>query len=146
MEQKVLFRILLEKPPATVDFGLQKGSGSNFETVLKQRSKGQDLYFEFMAGVKANKGNIPTFTGPFIQGPSNAKFVYIDIGTYAGQTDSMWSRRLKIPLIGITWDVVHQLSADFILETKIAGTGKDGSPGCGTVKPFNGWKKVNYNK
>ena len=142
MEQEVSFRILLEKPSAGVDFGLQKGSGNNYETILKQRSKGQDLFFEFKARVKANKENIPTFTGPFIQGSSSDKFVYIDIGTYAGQHGSTWSRRLKIPLSGITWDLIRQLPATskYILETKVAGTGKDGSPSCGTAKPFNGWQ------
>ena len=145
MEHEVSFRIILEGPPTGVDFGLQKGGGSNYETILRQRSNGQDLYFEFKTRVKAGKENIPTFTGPFVQGPSNTKFVYIDIGTAAGQTDSIWSRRLKIPLTGITWDMIRQLPSDstYILETKVAGTGKDGGPNCATVKPFNGWKIAN---
>ena len=145
MEHEVSFRIILEGPPTGVDFGLQKGAGSNYETILRQRSNGQDLYFEFKARVKAGKENIPTFTGPFVQGPSNTKFVYIDIGTAAGQTDSIWSRRLKIPLTGIAWDMIRQLLPDstYILETKVAGTGKDGGPNCATVKPFNGWKIAN---
>ncbi|MEP6597057.1 MAG: DUF5990 family protein [Ginsengibacter sp.] len=85
MEQEISFKILLEKTPADIDFGLQKGRGSNYEAVLKQRSKGPGLYFEFKTGVKANKENIPAFTGPFVQGPSNDKFVYIDIGTCEGK-------------------------------------------------------------
>src|SRR5688500_15085461 len=119
MEQQVLFKILLEKPPSGVDYGLQKGRGNNYETVLKQRSKGQDLYFEFKAGVKLNKENTLTFTGPFVQGSARDKFVYIDIGTYAGQKDSVWSRRLKIPLTGITPEMIGKLSASstHILET-----------------------------
>lgn len=36
-------RIVLEQPPAGIDFGLQKGKGSSFEVVQKQRSKGGDL-------------------------------------------------------------------------------------------------------
>lgn len=148
MKQEISLKILLQKPPEGVQFGLQKGSGGNYETVLKQTSKGQDLCFEFKATVKANKENIPTFTGPFAQGSPNNKFVYIDIGTYAGQSDSTWSRRLKIPLTGITWDMISQLSAlsTYVLETRVTGKGKDGSPSCGTAKPFNGWKLVNPNK
>jgi hypothetical protein len=26
------------------------------------------------------------------------------------------------------------------IETVVPGSGKDGGPNCGTVKPFNGWK------
>ena len=138
MEQELTFRIILEKPPAGVDFGLQQGRGSNYEVVQKQRSKTGDLHFEFTARVKNGKDG-PTLLGPFVQGPPNERFVYLGIGTFAGQTDTPWSRRLKIPLRGITWDVIKQASAQ-VLETRVRGTGKDGSPTCGTIKPFAGWK------
>jgi Family of unknown function (DUF5990) len=139
MEQQLTFCIILESPPAGIDFGLQKGSGSNYEVVQKQRSKTGDLRFEFDARVKEGKDGLPTLLGSFVQGPPNGRFVYLDIGTYAGQTDSCWSRRLKVPLRGITWDVVKQASRG-VLETRVPGTGKDGGPTCATVKPFNGWK------
>ena len=145
MEHELTFRIVLEKPPANVDFGLQKGRGSDYETIQKQRSKAKDLYFEFPVRVKANqKDAIPGFLGPFVQGPPGARFVYIDIGTYAGQTDTCWSRRLKVPLSGITWNMIERLLADSesVLEARVPGTGKDGGPTCATVKPFAGWKLV----
>jgi len=143
MERELTLRIILEKPPADVDFGLQKGRGSDYETVQKQRSKSKDLHFEFPIRVKDNrKEGTPGLLGPFVQGPAGGRFVYIDIGTYAGQTNTPWSRRLKIPLVGITWSVIDQLSAnpESILETRVPGTGKDGGPSCATVKPFQGWK------
>ena len=142
MELELTLRIVLEKPPADVDFGLQKGRGSDYETIQKQRSKRQDLYFEFTVGVKAGRQDAePILVGPFAQGPPAGRFVYIDIGTCAGQTDSCWSRRLKIPLSGITWDMIDRAPADpkSILETHVPGTGKDGGPSCATVKPFKGW-------
>ena len=50
--------------------------------------------------------------------------------------DTPWSRRLKIPLRGITW---NQIKKSRHLETRVPGTGKDGCPNCGaTVKPFRG--------
>jgi hypothetical protein len=61
------------------------------------------------------------------------------IGTYAGQVDSCWSRRLKIPLAGIT---MKMLQAGNVLEARVPGTGRDGSPSCATVKDFEGWKLV----
>lgn len=143
MEHELTLRIILEKPPIDVDFGLQKGRGGDYETIQKQRSKTKDLYFEFTVRVKATaKDAPPTFLGSFVQGPPSERFVYLDIGSYAGQTDTPWSRRLKIPLRGITSDMIDQLLDDSraILETRVPGTGRDGGPNCGTVKPFEGWK------
>ena len=42
----VTLRIVLEKPPAGVDYALQEGKGRPFDVVQKQRSKGGDLEFE----------------------------------------------------------------------------------------------------
>jgi hypothetical protein len=120
-------RILLEKPNAGVDFGLQEGHGSAFTVVQKQRSKGSNLEFEFNVTAKDGKDHLPNFLGPFVQGPVGERFVYINIGTYAGQTNTPWSRRLKIPLSGITWDM---LRSGKILVAHIPGTGKDGGPSC----------------
>ena len=144
MEHEVPFRIILEKPPSGVDFGLQKGKGSNYETVQKERSQAGDLRFEFPARIKAGKSSMPDFMGPFVQGPTGERFVYIDIGTYAGQTNTVWSRRLKIPLTGITKEMIDKLGPDpkMALEARVPGTGKDGGPNCATVKPFDGWKLV----
>ena len=98
MDQELNFRIILETPPAGVHYGLQKGGGSNYEVTQKQRSKSGNLQFEFNARVKEGKDGSPVFLGPFVQGPPQERFVYLDIGTLAGQTDTHWSRRLKIPL------------------------------------------------
>jgi Family of unknown function (DUF5990) len=143
MEHELALRIVLEKPPAGVDFGLQRGRGSAYETIQKQRSQTKDLYFEFTVRVKAgSKTAMPTFLGPLVQGPPGERFVYIDIGTYAGQTNSCWSRRLKIPLRGITWGMIDRLvdDSEAVLEARVPGTGRDGGPTCGTVKAFDGWK------
>lgn len=119
-------RIVVERPPAGVDFGLQKGRGSAYETVQKQRSGGWDLAFEFSVPCKGG------LSGPFVQGKPGERFVYLDIGTAAGQMDSCWSRRLKIPLSGMEYAGHY--------ETRVPGTGKDGGPNCGTVKLFAGWR------
>src|SRR5690349_16507345 len=103
MEREVTLRILLEKPPKGVDFGLHKGRGDAYEPVQRQRSKGGDLQFEFSVRVKEGRNDAePSLLGPFVQGKAGDRFVYIDIGTMAGQADTCWTRRLKIPLRGIT--------------------------------------------
>lgn len=114
METEVTFQIVLLKPIPGVDFGLQKGGGSNYETVQKQRSDSKDLSFKFTVKVKGDKAkdSSPKLAGNFVQGPANGKFIYIDIGTYAGQTGTPWARRLKVPLAGITWKEIDRLIAD----------------------------------
>ena len=130
-------RIILEQPPKGVDFGLQKGRGTFYETVQTKKFSGKDLIFEFTIDVKQDGKASPGFAGPFVQGPAGERFVYIDIGKYAGQADSVWGGRLKVPLNGITTAMIH--SGEF-LETRVPGTARDGSPAVATVKPFAGWK------
>ena len=137
MEREVTLHIIVERPPAGVDYGLQKGRGSAYETIQTQRSSGKDLTFEFTVTAKPGRDKTPSFGGPFVQGPPAERFIYLDIGTCAGQADTCWSRRLKIPLRGITWDL---LSATAVLEARVPGTGKDGGPTCATIRPFSGWK------
>src|SRR6266853_384405 len=86
-------RIVLEKPTAGIDFGLQEGHGSDYQVIAKQRSKGGDLEFELTVTAKTGRDDdLPNFTGPFVQGPAGERFVYINIGTCAGQTNTPWSR------------------------------------------------------
>ena len=141
MNQELILRIVLENPPSGVDFGLQKGSGNNYETIQTQRSSDKNLEFEFPITIKLNKDGLPNFLGAFVQGPTNQRFIYIDIGTYAGQKDTAWSRRLKIPLTGINLNMIKELSTNRnkILEARVPGTGRDNGPNCATVKPFTGW-------
>ena len=140
MERQVTLRVIVEKPPSGVDIGVQDGHGNDYQTVQKQQFTKQDLRFEFPIRVNEGKDGQPNFLGPFAQGPANKRFIYLDIGTCAGQTNTPWSRRLKIPLAGITWQMIEQASVGSVaIETRVPGTGKDGGPTCGTVKPFSGW-------
>lgn len=142
MIRELPLRIILESPPGGVDFGIQKGSGNQYETILVQKSSTSDLCFEFKILLKETKTSLYNFAGPFVQGPSNERFIYIDIGTAAGQKNSEWTRRLKIPLRDISTEIIEQILNDssLVLETTVSGKGKDGSPNCATVKPFLGWK------
>jgi hypothetical protein len=134
-------QIILSAPPSDVMFALQKGSGSVYETVHKQISGKGDLSFSFSVQVKGDrsKDEQPKHSGSFVQGPANGKFVYINIGTYAGQVGSAWARRLKVPLSGISWKDVDAMKSNTLLQAIVPGTGKDGGPNCATVKPFAGW-------
>lgn len=141
MDTRLSMKIVLQSPPPGFDFGLQKGSGSHYETVQIQRSTAEDLSFEFEVRVKSRPDGAPNFLGPFTQGPADNRFVYIDIGASAGQKDTWCNRRLKIPLYTISWNLINQVVAEQkgFLQTEVPGTGKDGTANCGTVKPFAGW-------
>ncbi|HEX6188246.1 MAG TPA: DUF5990 family protein [Pyrinomonadaceae bacterium] len=130
---QISLRVVLRKPTAGVDFALQQGRGSKYEAVQRQRSTGKDLKFEFTVGVKTGKDGAPDFSGPFVQGPRGDRYFYIDIGTYAGQLNTCWSRRLKVPLSCITWDLIGSNST---LTADIPGVGKNGEPNCAY-----GWMK-----
>ncbi len=60
----------------------------------------------------------------------------------AGQFDSCWQRRIKIPLAGITWEAMEGVleRPKQFLQATIPGTAKDGGPSCATLKPMDGWK------
>ncbi|AEI51639.1 DUF5990 family protein [Runella slithyformis] len=146
--KSLTLHLILEKPPIGVDYGVQQGSGTGYVCVQKQRSQGEDLTFMVSLTLKSLPGELPVFTGPFAQGPPKERFVYLNIGKSAGQWDSAWSRRLKIPLRGITPEMIHWVLTDeqAVLEISVPGTAKDGSPACASVKGGEGWKVVPVGK
>jgi TfoX/Sxy family transcriptional regulator of competence genes len=52
MARQLRLRIIVEGPPPGVDYALQKGSGSAYETDQRQRSQGKNLAFEFTPAIK----------------------------------------------------------------------------------------------
>lgn len=143
MEGEVRIRLVLVDPPAGVDYGVQKGSGANYEPQFVQQRRQLDVSFEFPMSVRG-AGGTPTFAGPMAQGPPRARFVYIDIGTYAGQQGTPWSRRMKVPLDGITSALVGKVldKPGYALQARIPGTGRDGGPNCATVTLLGDWEVV----
>lgn len=136
MEREITLRIILEKPTPATDFGIQEGNGHNYVTLQKQKSMGEDLTFDVTVRVKPSADGSPVFLGAITQGSPKERFVYIDIGRAAGQLDTLWSRRLKIPLKSITWELIQQLETKqpAVLEVRVPGVGKDGGPNCGGAK------------
>ena len=140
---EIKIRLVLVAPPADVAFGIQKGRGANYETVLVQLGGSGDLRFDFALELKSTSGT-PNFVGPFAQGTATDRFVYIGVGTFAGQKDSIWSRRMKIPLSGISKTLVREVLSKpgYRLAARIPGTGRDGTPSCATTNILDGWKIV----
>jgi hypothetical protein len=65
----------------------------------------------------------------------------MDMGHVLGQNDSCWSRRIKIPLKGISKTLVRDVSSKpgHALVVRIPGTGRDGTASCATVRPLDDW-------
>jgi hypothetical protein len=81
-----------------------------------------------------------------VQGPPSDRFIYIDVGTYAGQRNTSWSRRMKVPLQGITWQHIHAATKPgHRLVARIPGTGKNGGPNCGTIELLADWRVIKSN-
>lgn len=138
MKQDLPFRIVVLSPPKGVAMKVQRGRD---ELLTGVANKG-DLTFQFEISVD-NTGTAPNFLGKYAQGPKDARFVYVNSGTYAGEHLSKWGRRAKISLMTITKGQVNELIADptAILEASFNGTGKDGGPTCASVKGIE-WKVV----
>ena len=77
-----------------------------------------------------------------VQGRLGDRFVYLRIGTYAGEADTDVARRAKIGLEGITQEHLNAVRAKRggVLEVQFAGTDSKGGAACATVRLLgNGW-------
>ena len=118
---------------------VQRGRSDLLNPVL---SKGADLVFEFPVTVADIDADPVRLTGEFSQGPAAGRFVYINCGTMAGQNETCWTRRAKVPLVGITKPLIETLMKrkNTVLETAIHGKARDGGPACATVPLLRDWK------
>ena len=124
IEQSVRMRIAVVRPPAGVRFCLQRGK-ENLEGTTA--TEGCDLHFDFEVRARPDAGGSVRLLGAFVQGPPTARFLYVCVGTCAGQPGSPWTRRVKVPLTGITWKQVEAANGG-LLEAAYEGAAKDGSP------------------
>lgn len=134
---EVAFRITVLDPPQGVVFRLQRGRS---ELIPPSRESERSISFDFTLRVEDG----PRLLGPFAQGPPAGRFVYVNSGKRAGQPDSCWDRRAKVPLTSVTASLIDQAAAlpGAVIETQIAGTGRDGGPSCATVPLVGGWRVV----
>jgi hypothetical protein len=139
--REIPLRIVVVEPPVGVVFALQRGQA---ELTSPMVATGADLSFDLTVRVGPKEDEAPDLLGPYAQGPRGGRFIYLNTGARAAQTDSCWSRRAKISLQGITWTLIEQMIAApaSVLEARITGQAKDGGPACGTVPLLDGWRVV----
>ena len=132
MAATVTLRLIIDDPVPGVRYSLQKD-----DMPFEPRTAGDGpLAFELPVTLHPDG----RMTGPFVrrEGPQR-RFVYIRIGTSAGDHASAWSRRAKVD--------IHTIPAALLvpgarLEVHLPGRGKDGSPACATVRSVTGWRPV----
>lgn len=138
MKHQIPVRIKVLNPLPHVAMLVQRGK----DELLPPSSKSADqLVFDFEVTVDTTEMR-PNFLGPYAQGPKDARFVYVNSGTYADQ-HSIWGRRAKISLMNITVDQIQTVvtMAGAILQTEFEGIGRDGGSTCASVKGIE-WKVV----
>ena len=120
-------RVTILNPPPGVLFSLQDRNNTLHQQTL---STGADITFELEIELDA----AGRAKGKFAMGPPAARFLYINSGTYGGQTETPYGRRAKLPLTNLP-------DCPFAA-TQIHGRAKDGGPMCATVPLLGGWCPV----
>ena len=136
MKQGVKFRIIVTDPLTGVSMQVQRGKNE----LLPATKNGSSLVFEFEISVDLSSG-LPNFLGKYAQGQKDARFVYVNSGTYAGQHPTHWGRRAKLSLMPITNEQIREALNGSRMETTMPGVGRDGGPTCASVKGIE-WKVV----
>ena len=143
MDFDLLLRVTVLRPPPEVVFQMQRGRKELLPpTSFTDRAISFDVVLRVRGALPDGRPNI---LGPFAQGPPMGRFLYVNSGVRAGQKNSCWDRRAKIPLAGITWPLVREANAapGASLEALIEGTAPDGGPACATVQLLEGgWRVV----
>ncbi len=132
MAETVALRLIIDDPVPGVRYSLQKD-----DMPFEPRTAGEGpLAFEVPITLQPDG----RMTGPFVRREGSVRrFVYIRIGTSAGDHAAAWSRRAKIDIHDIPRVL---LVPNALLEVHLPGRGKDGSPACATVRPAVGWRAV----
>ena len=123
------FRIVIEQPVLGVFHSLQAKDELPLDP--KSSREGEPLLFDFPIRIAPG----PKFFGDQVrrEGPVR-RFVYIRVGQYAGDPRSPWSRRMKIDIHDIAGDLLDRAArSGGIVEIRVNGTAKDGTPSCATV-------------
>ncbi len=132
MTAAVTLRLIIDDPVPGVRYSLQKD-----DLPFEPRTAGDGpIVFELPVTLHPDG----RMTGPFVRREGTVRrFVYIRIGTSAGDHASPWSRRAKIDIHDIPRAL---LAPGALLEVHLPGRGKDGSPACATVRPVAPWRPV----
>lgn len=135
-------RIVVVDPVPGLSITLQRGQAAKAELVPPSSQSAEAVAFDTEVTVdgRLDDGR-PRLLGATVQGPPKARFVYLGVGTYAGQAASSWGGRVKVPLGGLSWDQVNALAPGHRLVARIAGRSPKGGPALASVQLLSpGWQ------
>ncbi|KRA80535.1 DUF5990 family protein [Altererythrobacter sp. Root672] len=131
-------RLVIEQPVPGVLHSLQEDDAP---LDPKTSKAGEPLAFDFPLRIERTEGGAKLFGKQVRREGPERRFVYIRIGTLAGDCASPWTRKMKIDIHDIESALLDKAAAGGLLVGRINGTAKDGSPVCATVKPVT-WRVV----
>jgi hypothetical protein len=135
-------RVVVRDAPPGVKFAMQRGKSELLDPIGHTET---ELVFDLPVRAVAKPGsNTPNILGPYAHGPASDRFLYLNSGTMAGQTQTVWTRRAKLKTAGISWALVCEASAQgkAVLFAEVHGRARDAGPCCGTVPLLNGGWQV----
>jgi hypothetical protein len=128
-------RIVVEEPVPGLAMALQRGKADNATLAAPSSRSSDAVVFDLEVTVDGRlPDGGPRLLGLFVQGPPGGRFVYLSVGRYAGQADSEWAGRVKVPLDGLGWDQIKALSPGARLMARITGQSPKGGPALASVR------------
>jgi hypothetical protein len=135
-QTEVRARIVIERPVPGVLHSLQEDDAP---LDAKASKAGEPLAFEFPLRIERIAEGAKFFGKQVRREGPERRFVYIRIGTSAGDCASPWTRRMKIDIHDIEAALLDKAIAGGVIEGTFNGTAKDGSPACATIRPVR-WR------
>ncbi len=128
-------RILVDDPIPGLALALQRGRAGAAKLVPPASRSAEAVVFDLEAIVEGGlPDGRPRLLGPCVQGPPDARFVYLCVGVMAGQADSPWSGRVKVPLGGLGWDMIEARPPGARLVARIPSRSPRGGPALASVR------------
>jgi hypothetical protein len=128
-------RIVVEEPVRGLALALQRGQAGKATLLAPASNSSAAVRFDLEVTVDGSlPDGRPRLLGPFVQGPPDARFVYLAVGKRAGQVESPWDGRVKVPLGGLAWEHIEALPPNGRLVARIAGQSPKGGPALASVR------------
>lgn len=135
-------RIVVVDPVPGLSIALQRGKAAKAELVQAASQSDEAVVFDLEVRVDGRLADgRPRLLGPAVQGPPEARFIYLAVGTYAGQTASAGGGRVKVPLGGLSWEQMEALAPGQRLVARVPGRSPKGGPALASVQLLApGWQ------
>jgi hypothetical protein len=135
-QTEVRARIVIERPVAGVMHSLQEDDAPLDPKVSQA---GEPLAFDFPLRIERTADGAKFFGKQVRREGPVRRFVYVRVGTAAGDRASPWTRRMKIDIHDVDPALLDAALVGGVLEGTLDGTLPDDSPACATIRPVR-WR------